>query len=303
MRIGITTSIATAIAVGVLVAASGGGACAFPSCFPSAATTGVPTGTSLTEYTGSSTITTDNTTINAKHFTGLDCPLEIRAANVTITNSFFDCATDAIYVFDQPNWVRATNGTQYIVTISDSEISCGETSSTGFQDSFTRLIRVEIHNCENDGSINQLVSVQDSFVHDLFSSGAEAHEDGFQHSSSHWNGTAFVPGTYNVTYQHNTIFGMSTGDTLGGTSAIIMNRGPTDIDHNILVQDNLLAGGSVSVYCEQDGFAGVDLRLIDNRWSTQFYPTVGASDPSADCADETLSGNVYYETGLPITLP
>lgn len=54
-------------------------------CWPGPDTTGVPTGTSLTAYSGSCTITTANTTITAKT---VNCnPLVIRTSGVQITDS------------------------------------------------------------------------------------------------------------------------------------------------------------------------------------------------------------------------
>jgi hypothetical protein len=46
----------------------------------------------------------------------------------------------------------------------------------------------------------------------------------------------------------------------------------------------------------------VNFRLTNNRYSTKFGPRVGAFGPSDGCSDEALSGNVYYETGLPVNL-
>lgn len=51
---------------------------------PSPSTTGVPAGTTLTNYTGSCSITVNNTVIDSKT---LNCTVEIRAQNVTIRNS------------------------------------------------------------------------------------------------------------------------------------------------------------------------------------------------------------------------
>ena len=56
-----------------------------------------------------------------------------------------------------------------------------------------------------------------------------------------------------------------------GTSAIITNsrRRP-----NILIQDNLLAGGAYALYCDSPG-AGTNYRVIDNHFSRKFSPKVG----------------------------
>lgn len=80
--------------------------------FPNASNTGVPAGTSLTSYGGSCTITTDNTVITAKIVT---CdPLEIRAANVAISNS----TTHQIWLDTDLAGASAWN-----FTLTDSEVT------------------------------------------------------------------------------------------------------------------------------------------------------------------------------------
>ncbi len=61
-----------------------GGPDPWGGCFPNAGNTGIPTGTNLTNYTGSCNITTANTVIDAK---SINCDLSIQANNVTIKNS------------------------------------------------------------------------------------------------------------------------------------------------------------------------------------------------------------------------
>ena len=68
----------------------------------------------------------------------------------------------------------------------------------------------------------------------------------------------------------------------------------------VLIKNNLLAGGAYTLYCPKGGIPG--FQVIDNRFSTLFYPKVGAYGPATDCAGETTSGNVYHETGLPLSL-
>ena len=83
-----------------------------------------------------------------------------------------------------------------------------------------------------------------------------------------------------------------------GTSAIISNRRRR---HQHPDREQPLAGGAYTLYCEQNA-TGVNYRVINNRFSRKFSPKVGAFGPSADCSDETQSGNVYHETGKPLTL-
>ena len=40
--------------------------------------------------------------------------------------------------------------------------------------------------------------------------------------------------------------------------------------------------------------------MIDNHFSTIFYPKVGAYGAWTDCEDEDVRGNVYHETGQPL---
>ena len=65
--------------------------------------------------------------------------------------------------------------------------------------------------------------------------------------------------------------------------------------------DNLLAGGAFTLYCEQSA-TGNNYRVMDNHFSTRFKSSVGFYGSSTDCSDETQSGNVIQETGLPLKL-
>jgi hypothetical protein len=46
----------------------------------------------------------------------------------------------------------------------------------------------------------------------------------------------------------------------------------------------------------------VNFRIVDNHFSTVYSPNVGEYGPSTDCGGEIQSGNVYHETGAPLTL-
>jgi hypothetical protein len=289
-------------------AAASGGSCALPN-YPDASCTGVPAGTTLTNYTGPNPITTAGTVVDSKRITSC---LEVAAGGVVIKNSYITCPNSiTVNCSDQGTCGRSATP----LTIQDSEIDCTGNGSTGIvgqgsaisEANFT-LRRVNIHGCENGLDINQNVDIQDSYIHDLYNDPVVpppdgAHADGMQFAADHWSGSAWVSGSLNVTIKHNTIYGMgwkSNGTGFDfGTSAIITNRGG---DTNILIQDNLLAGGAVSLYCEQ-GAKGTNYRVITNHFSTKYGPNVGAFGPSTDCSDETQSGNVIHETGQPLTLP
>jgi hypothetical protein len=254
--------------------------------FPREDNAGVPAGLSLTPYTGPTTITTANTVIDGKTTT---C-LEVRASGVVIRNSKISCPGGGIYIDDR------FTGTP--LTIEDSTVDCEGQGGTGIQEAHFVVRRVLVTGCENGFSINQDAVIEDSYIHGLASKGEESHEDGIQLSLGHWNGAEYVCCALNVTIRHNTIYGMTRGDTAFGTSAII--SGPPGVA-NILIENNLLAGGAYALYCPGGG-QGTNFRVVNNRFSTKFGPRVGAFGATTECADENASGNVVHETGRPLRL-
>ena len=256
-----------------------------PTGYPDASTTGVPAGTTLTTYTGPSRITTAGAVVTGK---SLGC-VEIAAGGVVIRNSKITCAGSiAVTVND-----RGYTGTRAL--LEDVEITCQGTNGTAVSEAHFTLRRVNIHGCENGVDANQDITVEDSYIHDLYN-GGDAHMDGIQ-LAWHWDGTAYVCCARDVTIRHNTIYAVDSAGAFG-TSAIISNP---NADENILIENNLLAGGAATVYCNRPG-KGVNYRLVDNHFSTRFGPKVGAYFPTTECGDETQSGNVIHETGQPLTL-
>jgi hypothetical protein len=267
--------------------------------FPGADTTGVPSGTVLTPYTGPSTITTPdgpvstittpNTVIDGKT---MGCVV-VQAPGVVIRNSKISCT--GFYAI--LNTDEAYTGTPLL--LEDSEIDCQNTRHTAISDTNFIARRLNVHGCENGFNLNQNVVIEDSYIHDLYNDEI-AHTDGIQFGIGHFVDGQIVPGVLNITIRHNTIYSMGVDGSFG-TSAIISNRTPNN-DHNVLIENNLMAGGAYTLYCDQDGATGVNYRVVNNHFSRRFSPKVGFWGPSADCADETQSGNVIHETGQPLKL-
>ena len=257
-------------------------------CFPGPSNTGVLAGTVLSAYTGPSTISTANTVIDGKT---MGC-IDVTAPGVVIRNSKVSCPSSrsGYAVFSRDGGFSGTP-----LLIEDSEIDCANTNGTALGEALFTAIRVNIHGCENGGDLNQNITIQDSYVHDLYNSAA-AHTDGFQMGGGHYVNGQVVAGALNVTFDHNTIFGIGADGSFG-TSAIISNRGG---DTNILIQNNLLAGGAFTLYCEQ-GAKGNNYRVISNAFTRAFSQKVGFYGASTDCSDETQSGNTN-EAGASITL-
>jgi hypothetical protein len=272
----------------------GGGSCALPK-YPDGTCTGVPVGTSLTTVNGDMVITTANTVVDAKDIHGC---VTVKAPGVVIKRSKVSCRNS--YVIASSD--GAYNGTGLVV--QDTEIDCGSTSGTAIGDTNFTATRVNIHDCENGSDVDQNVTIEDSYIHNLFNS-AQSHTDGIQFAGGHYQ---IVDGKYvrdsrgnpvelsnaaNITIRHNTIYSYNTSDHQDGTSAIISNHGS---DVNVLIDSNLMAGGAYTLYCDQ-GATGVNYRVTNNHFSRAFHPTVGAYGAMTSCSDETSSGNVIHETG------
>ena len=287
MRIGITTSIATAIAIGVLIASGGGGggACALPN-YPDASCTGVPAGTTLTPSAGTLIVTTNDSTVDGLDVSG---SIVIRnATGVTIKNS----KTEGIVIEGD-----ALNLANPRLTIRDVEIQCpGASGDKGVQASnvpggfgdharnFT-AIRVNVHACEDAFFVDDNFTVQDSYIHDLTDC-PTCHNDGFQ-IFGETNGQ-------NILVQHNRIYAIDT-------SGLQFNQtvSPPPTFSNVDVTENLMAGGGFTLYCPQ--VTPTDFNVTNNAFSTIFFPTVGGFLPSTECADdENWSGNFVYETSAPL---
>ena len=115
--------------------------------------------------------------------------------------------------------------------------------------------------------------------------------------------TAFsTHGGTNFTITGNTLICVNTG--CSSSLNIYSDYAPAT---NVLIQGNLVAGGSI---CMRGGETHAyatqtrDIRVLNNRFSTVYAPECGTLQAFAQF-DESApgnvrSGNVYYESGLPI---
>jgi len=241
-----------------------------PGDYPDADNTGVPAGTTLTAYTGPSTITTAGTEINGKTITS---PLTINAANVTVRNSRISTGTSFGIV---------NNSTGFL--IEDSEI-VGSDGTGLLWDNYTAR-RVEVSGFENGCQAGDNVTLEDSWIHDLDTSN-DAHTDGCQ----------FSPGAGNILIRHNTIEPQTSG-TPATTSAIIMHTGGDPQNHDVRIENNRLDGShaSVSLYCPRASASNIF--IVDNRMRRGVY---GFYTDACTIGHVTqFSGNVDDLTGAPI---
>jgi len=253
--------------------------------FPSASTTGVPAGTVLSAYTGGSKITAAGTTITGKTIT---TPIELGpvAHNTTFRNCLFKMQAFWHVLNEQ----GATN-----LQIIDCEFDGMKDSGNDCAVSggnYT-LTRVNIHDTVDGLKVGSNVVVQDSYIHDLYIT-ANSHNDGMQSL-----------GTTSLTVRHNTIIVKD-----GATSCVILSTGSASDMRNVLIDNNLLAGGAFTVYGGYQSGSDVQSRvsniaITNNRISTQIFARGGAYGPftSVD-SPVVMSGNVWHDgtkAGQPAT--
>jgi hypothetical protein len=267
---------ATNAPAGGRVAAGSTTTCPLP-VYPSANCTGVPPGTALRVHNGDLEISTANTVIDALDVRGC---VRINAPGVVIRRTRITCPGSGVGSFaDSFSGVGAI--------LEDVEISCGNVNGSSAVGDYNFTVRrANIHSCENGFDVDGRVTIEHSYIHDLlaFDPVSDPHTDGAQ----------ITPVGRDIEIVHNTIY---AGD---GTSAIISPPVSAGVVTNVLIADNLMAGGAYTLYCQQDG-QGNNYRVVNNHFSTRFYPSIGAFGAWTECGDETqVSGNVIHETGRPV---
>jgi hypothetical protein len=253
-----------------------GGPDPWGGCWPGPNNTGVPAGTTLTAYTGPTTITVDGSVIDSKLVTGC---IVIEANNVTIKNSRLQSNGCYFNILDN-------NGNTGL-KLTDVEID-GQTNTTSDSsiggDNYTCL-RCNIHGTTDGAKAGDNVVFRDSYIHDLAIT-STSHNDSIQSL-----------GTNSLQIIHNTLISKS-----GSNSAIILSTGSASRMRNVLMQRNLAGGGGYTIY---GGYgAGTDdlsrvsnVSITENRISTAVYPRGGAfgAVTSVDPPAVSHSGNVWAD--------
>lgn len=266
----------------------GTGSCALPQ-YPDASCTGVPAGTVLTARSGVIIVNTPNTVIENINLVGC---IGVYAPGVIIRKSKITC--------DDGPGIESTNYTGTRLLIEDVELTCGGGTYVGTgigHENFTAR-RVNLYGCSDAFNLINDVTIEDSYIHDpiCYNPTTDPHTDGIQ-----------SPSGSRLLINHNTFYGSLDASKCAagrniGNAAININAtssGPTSTDTTI--SNNLLAGGGYTLYCP--GSPTVNFRVLNNHFSTIFHPAVGLYGPSTGCnSNEIKSGNVYHESGQPVTL-
>jgi len=222
--------------------------------------------------------------------------VDVTGSNVTIKgneiiNSGSDIDGDGVNLTGNPSNVTIENNTIYSPYGSHgtSGIFAGIKDINGE----TRGTQVLGNNIANASTGVQIYMglIENNYIHDSTPASP----------GSHLNGTTSNGSTVPLTIQHNTVFNPN-----GQTDAVSLfeDFGP---EANVVINNNLLAGGGYVVYGGQNdgGPQAYNIRITNNRFSTIYYPQSGyygyitAFDPNAP--GNVWSGNVLDTNNKPLS--
>ena len=241
------------------------------SSFPGPTNTGVPAGTVL-RASGSITTSADGQVIDAMDVQG---SIRVEHNNVTIKRT---------RIRQSGGQAITMNPSRTNLVIEDCELDgTGNTDgASAVGDSNFTIRRCNVHHFGEGPRTNGNNLVEDNWFHDFLNFVAQgAHQDVVQ-----------ITGGSNIVLRHNTM------DIAvdGANAAVMMGTYPGS---DITVENNLLAGGGYTVYGgSSNGYTNV--KIINNRFSTRYYPRAGYHGPLVYTAGAMVSGNVYHESGLPV---
>ena len=244
------------------------------AAYPNSSNTGVPSGTTLSPYTGSCVIKTAGVVIDSKT---VNCDLTIQAANVVIKNSVINGT-----VADDEN------STGYSFSITDSEVRVGNRPATGIGATNFTVRGVEVTG--GNRSINCWINctITDSYVHGQFKdSSGTYHESGIRMGLG-------------GTIVHNTI-ACDAPDVPpdAGCSAGLTGYGDFAAVKDMLVQNNMFAAttGGTCAY----GGSSAGKPYSNGASNIRFIGNVFAHGTSGKCGvwfaitdfDKSAPGNVW----------
>lgn len=246
--------------------------------WPNADNTGVPADLALSPSEGM-VVTTDGQVLEALEVAGA---IIVRASDVVIRNCRITHDTTAIR-FEEGSNLRVERVT---LVGDDAETLDGAIQAWG--DLQVRQIQVrgfgEGIDLYGAGGL-----IEDSYFHDMANARGEL-MDGIEA----WEAA-------HLTIRHNVL------EMPDGNSVIKL---PLDVPvpggDDVLIENNLLAGGGYTVYGGYDppnqNPSYTNVRFIANRFSTKFGPKCGYYGPGAFIESELSRDNVWHESGEPLEL-
>lgn len=253
--------------------------------WPTAATTGVPAGVTLRSV-GDVTVTKNGTVVQGLSVHG---QITVKANNVVIKNV-------RVTNSEKQNWGIVQQEGYGGLTVQDSDIRGN--GSQEMQQGILNLgggltvRRTDISGI-SDGIASDEGLFEDNYLHDPRPFSGD-HVDMVQSTGSAPNGKTLV-------IRHNRII-----NTEDQTSAVGLFQ-DFGVPHDVLVENNYLAGGGYTVYGGDDGKGTpTNIRVRNNTFGRDVFPKGGTWGPVAHWADHgagnTWSGNVWADTGAPVTV-
>jgi hypothetical protein len=249
-----------------------------PSAWPGPDNTGVPAGTTLRAYDGPCTITSPRT------ISGVDvlatCPdaLRIHTTGVTIERSLVPGV-----------WSIYGDGDSS-VTITDSDVRAGATSTAGIWGYNITARRVDVTGGQHSFQCNDNCEVTDSWLHDQYNPDGES-----------FHNNAFISnGGRNMVVRHNTLHCTAIlNSTDGGCTADVSLFGDFDPIDNVTIDNNFLRANNSSIsYCAYGGdsdskpYVATNVRFTDNVFERGPNRRCGVYGPVASF-DRNAAGNVW----------
>lgn len=246
------------------------------SAWPSASTTGVPSGTTLTPHGSDFTTTSDSETVEELDVDGW---IIVIHDNVTVQS----CQAHKIRIGADDSSVNATNCLVQDCTLvgtGGSGITGVDILAGGGGDADGAIVRrCDISGVENGFDLSAVadILIEDNYLHDLAFIGGDPHVDGIQ-----------CPGAGpDITISHNYIDGLSP---------VVSSCTTWSNATGVTIINNKLVGGTSIIYIE-DGCSGFVVQ--DNLMTIS--PTWGYVSGST-AASQTYTDN-YDENGDPLDLP
>ena len=252
--------------------------------FPDAGNTGIPAGARLKKAaTSALRVQKAGTVIDGAD---MRADISVEADNVTIKNSRIITAGE---------WGIIQRPEASGLVVKDSEI----------RGDGTNRLQHAIFNLGGDITI---VRNEMSKVSDAISTSVGLIEDNYLHDPIYFDGdhtdmiqsNSGPPGGQRLVIRHNTVI-----NTLDQTAAIALFQ-DFGVQHDALIENNLLAGGGYALYAGA-GAKGTsyNIKVIDNVFSREVYAASGQYGPVAywdkGGAGNVWQGNVWADTGRPVT--
>lgn len=240
--------------------------------FPGAACTGVLPGITRAN-SGSITTSSDGQVIANLNISG---SISVQHSNVVIRN---------VKITKPGGMAIRVNTSTTNLLVEDCEIDGTGNPAPDEVIAYTNytLRRCNIHHYGEGPRINGNNVIEDNWIHDFsdFRS-IGAHQDTLQST-----------GGDNITIRHNNL-----EMNIDAGNAVIMIS--TDLGSNLLVENNLIAGGGYSAYAGAPGGSvpspgWSNVRYLNNRFSTRFFQKCGYFGPLTATSTATLSGNVWHD--------